>query len=94
MPIVLVSGIVIFRILDGKIAEIWHEENFIEALRQLGIPTIFPPGVCPREGPLGELGGVPHARAARTKAMQPAHVYEVRPRKHHRGVDLISDALQ
>ena len=33
MPIVLVSGIVIFRILDGKIAEIWHEESFIEALR-------------------------------------------------------------
>jgi hypothetical protein len=25
--------------------------------------------------------------------MQPTHVYEVRPRKHHRGVDLISDAL-
>jgi len=25
--------------------------------------------------------------------MQPTHVYEVRPRKDHRGVDLISDAL-
>jgi hypothetical protein len=25
--------------------------------------------------------------------MQPAHVYEVRPRKDHRGFDLISDAL-
>jgi hypothetical protein len=25
--------------------------------------------------------------------MIPAHVYEVRPRKDHRGVDLISDAL-
>jgi hypothetical protein len=25
--------------------------------------------------------------------MMPAHVYEVRPRKDHRGVDLISDAL-
>ena len=24
---------------------------------------------------------------------RPAHVYEVRPRKDHRGVDLISDAL-
>jgi hypothetical protein len=24
---------------------------------------------------------------------QPTHVYEVRPRKDHRGVDLISDAL-
>ena len=23
----------------------------------------------------------------------PTHVYEVRPRKHHRGVNLISDAL-
>ena len=27
------------------------------------------------------------------KAMQPAHSYEVRPRKDHRGVDLVSDAL-
>jgi hypothetical protein len=27
------------------------------------------------------------------KVMQPAHVYQVRPRKDHRGVDLISDAL-
>jgi hypothetical protein len=26
-------------------------------------------------------------------AMQPTHVYEVRPRKDHRSVDLISDAL-
>jgi hypothetical protein len=25
--------------------------------------------------------------------MQPTHVYEVRPRKDHRGVDLISDVL-
>jgi len=28
-----------------------------------------------------------------THAMQPSHVYKVRPRKDHRGVDLISDAL-
>ena len=27
-------------------------------------------------------------------AMQPTHVYEVRPRKGHRGVDLISDACR
>jgi hypothetical protein len=27
------------------------------------------------------------------RAMQPTHVYEVRPRKVHRGVTLISDAL-
>jgi hypothetical protein len=26
-------------------------------------------------------------------AMQPTHAYEVRPRKDHRGVDLISNAL-
>ena len=26
-------------------------------------------------------------------AVHPMHVYEVRPRKDHRGVDLISDAL-
>ena len=26
-------------------------------------------------------------------AVRPVHVYEVRPRKDHRGVDLISDAL-
>ena len=25
--------------------------------------------------------------------MQPTHAYEVRPRKDHRGVDLISDVL-
>jgi hypothetical protein len=25
--------------------------------------------------------------------MNPAHIYEVRPRKDHRSVDLISDAL-
>jgi hypothetical protein len=25
--------------------------------------------------------------------MQPTHVYEIRPRKDHRGVNLISDAL-
>ena len=25
--------------------------------------------------------------------MHPVHVYEIRPRKDHRGVDLISDAL-
>jgi hypothetical protein len=27
------------------------------------------------------------------QSKRPAHVYEVRPRKDHRGVDLISDAL-
>jgi hypothetical protein len=27
------------------------------------------------------------------QAMELTHVYEVRPRKDHRGVDLISDAL-
>jgi hypothetical protein len=27
------------------------------------------------------------------QAMQPTHVYEVRPRKDQRGVDLISDVL-
>ena len=26
-------------------------------------------------------------------AMQPTHIYEIRPRKDHRGVDLIFDAL-
>ena len=26
-------------------------------------------------------------------AISGSHVYEVRPRKHHRGIDLISDAL-
>ena len=28
-----------------------------------------------------------------TVANSPVHVYEIRPRKDHRGVDLISDAL-
>ena len=32
------------------------------------------------------------ARKAK-KGMEPMHVYEVRPRKNHRAVDLISDAL-
>jgi hypothetical protein len=46
----LVSGIAIFRVLDGKITEIWHEENFIEALRRLGIPAIFPPELALAKG--------------------------------------------
>jgi hypothetical protein len=50
MPIVLISGIAIFRILDRKISEIWHEENFIEALRQLGIPAVFPPELALAKG--------------------------------------------
>jgi hypothetical protein len=50
MPIMLVSGIAIFRVLDGKITEIWHEENFIEALRRLGIPAIFPPELALAKG--------------------------------------------
>jgi hypothetical protein len=29
----------------------------------------------------------------RNHAMQPTHTYQVRPRKDHRGVDLISDRL-
>jgi hypothetical protein len=49
-PIVLVSGIAIFRVLDGKIAEIWHEENLIDALLQLGIPAIFPPELALAKG--------------------------------------------
>jgi hypothetical protein len=32
-------------------------------------------------------------RVHKTTFPQPTHVYEVRPRKDHRGVDLISDAL-
>jgi hypothetical protein len=31
--------------------------------------------------------------AAMKSSTKPAHVYEVRPRKDHRGVDLISDVL-
>ena len=50
-PILLISGIAIFRILDGKmICEMWHEENFIEALRQLGIPAVFPPELALAKG--------------------------------------------
>ncbi len=33
------------------------------------------------------------AASNRVVLTRPAHVYEVRPRKDHRGVDLISDAL-
>jgi predicted ester cyclase len=43
MPVVLVSGMAIFRIDATKIAEVWTEEDFVEALRQLGIPAVFPP---------------------------------------------------
>ena len=32
-------------------------------------------------------------RRANQSTMQPTHAYEIRPRKDHRGVDLISDAL-
>jgi len=50
-PILLISGIAIFRILDGKmICEMWHEENFTEALRQLGIPAAFPPELALAKG--------------------------------------------
>jgi predicted ester cyclase len=50
MPIVLISGIAIFRIIERKIGEMWHEENFIEALRQLGIPAAFPPELAIAKG--------------------------------------------
>ena len=43
MPIVLISGMTIFRIEAGTIAEVWVEENFVEVLRQLGIVALFPP---------------------------------------------------
>jgi hypothetical protein len=33
------------------------------------------------------------SRRRSNHAMQPTHVYEVRPRKDKRGVDLISDVL-
>ena len=33
------------------------------------------------------------SRRRSSRAMQPIHVYEICPRKDHRGVDLISDAL-
>jgi predicted ester cyclase len=50
-PILLISGIAIFRILEGKvICEMWHEENFIEVLRQLGIPAAFPPELALAKG--------------------------------------------
>jgi hypothetical protein len=34
-----------------------------------------------------------HLLKGPSHAMQPTHIYEVRPRKDHRGVDLIFDAL-
>src|SRR5262245_33372671 len=43
MPIVLIPGMTLFRIEAGKISEVWVEENFVEVLRQLGIPVEFPP---------------------------------------------------
>ena len=32
-------------------------------------------------------------KSAPNQTMQPTHVYEIRPRKDHRGVNLISDVL-
>jgi len=49
-PIVVTSGIAIFRIVGGKIAEMWLEENFIDVLRQLGIPVAFPPELALAKG--------------------------------------------
>jgi predicted ester cyclase len=50
MPIVLIPGMTLFRIQAGnrrregpQICEVWIEENFVEVLRQLGIPARFPP---------------------------------------------------
>ena len=36
----------------GEVAayEIWNEENFVEALRQLGIPAVFPPELALAKG--------------------------------------------
>lgn len=46
----MTSGIAIFRIVGGKIAEMWLEENFIDVLRQLGIPVAFPPELALAKG--------------------------------------------
>src|SRR5262245_9899713 len=35
LPVVLVTGMAIFRIVARQIAEVWVEEDFVEALRQL-----------------------------------------------------------
>jgi steroid delta-isomerase-like uncharacterized protein len=43
MPIVLIPGMTLFLIKAGRIAEVWVEENFVDVLRQLGIPALFPP---------------------------------------------------
>jgi hypothetical protein len=37
--------------------------------------------------------GGKHYRSKKMNAQRSTHVYEVRPRKDHRGVDLISDVL-
>jgi hypothetical protein len=47
--------------------------------------------VCSLKAPNQALQANPLARAGAVTSSQ--HVYEVRPRKDHRGVDLISDAL-
>ena len=50
MPIVLIAGMTLFRIEAGKISEVWVEENFLEVLRQLGIPVVFPPELASIKG--------------------------------------------
>ena len=41
----------------------------------------------------GFQGRGSRARLTIARGNRSMHVYEVRPRKHHRGVDLISDVL-
>ena len=45
------------------------------------------------ENASAKTGGIDANFDTATISMIPAHFYEVRPRKDHRGVDLISDAL-
>ena len=44
---VTVTGITIHRIVDGKIAELWAEEDWLGVLRQIGATTVPPASSAP-----------------------------------------------
>jgi hypothetical protein len=66
----------------------WSLEERVD-LHQKPVVCRFQNGHVGQNFPTQRCGG----RIAEVRSTSSAHVYEVRPRKDHRGVDLISDAL-
>jgi len=70
---VTMTGQEIFRVRDGKLAEIWHQEDVPGMLRQLGLepPPVVAADGQPRRRTCGgwgttssDTGGDPHGRVA------------------------------